>query len=88
MSAATAETFGRGRFELLRDELKGRHPSGGSDGLGSEKNRTLFPDGGRLERIADGGMDGSPGCSPEVGGMGSSLKGAKNAVSRVGSSSA
>ncbi len=62
MREATAETFGRGRFdELLRDALKGRRPSGGSDGRGSEKNRTLFPDGGRSERIADGGTDESPG---------------------------
>ena len=62
MSEATAETSGRGRLdELLRDALKGRRPSGGSDGRGSEKNRPLFPDGGRSERIAEGGTDESPG---------------------------
>ena len=57
----TAEMSGRGRLDvLLREALKGRRPSGGSDGRGSE-NRTLFPDGGRSERIADGGTDESPG---------------------------
>ena len=64
-----AETSGRGRRALKRCPSRG-----GSDGRGSEKNRTLFPEGGRSERIADGGS-------------GALFKGAKNAVSRVGSSS-
>ena len=60
MREPTAEMLGRGRFEeLLRDALKGRRPSGGSDGRGSEKKRTLFPDGGRSDRNADGGTEGS-----------------------------
>ena len=81
MREPTAEMLGRGRFvEFLRDALKGRCCRGGSDGRGSEKNRTLFPDGGRSERIADGG-------GSERAGIGAPPNGAKNAVSRVGSSS-
>ena len=44
-----AETSGRGRRALKRCRS-----DGGSDGRGSEKNRTLFPDGGRAERRDEG----------------------------------